>query len=63
MIFTKLRQLRFLLRLFTAVDGMASALLAIAGLLVLDLFGDRFFEFSQWARVYHAAAVFVFLAD
>jgi len=38
MIFTKLRQLRFLLRLFTAVVGMASAFLAIAGLLLLDIF-------------------------
>ncbi|MCL2304931.1 MAG: hypothetical protein FWC43_06260 [Planctomycetaceae bacterium] len=51
MIFVKLRQLRFLLRVFTAIDGTASALFAIASLLVLDLCGDRFFEFSQFFRI------------
>ncbi len=51
MISTKLRQLRVLLRVFTAVDGTATALFAIAVLLLLDLLGDRVLEFSYVARL------------
>ena len=51
MISIKLRQLRFLLRLFTVIDGTATALFAIAVLLLLNLLGDRLLELSYAVRL------------